>query len=106
MTSADGPRCFYKCACILTVLALQTEVSSPRAGDHLNPASPEFLAAVRVAFVDDEAANCRMGLRMLSKLGVPRENITVLNSGAWSLCVPTVVPGRGRSYPAVLRLRA
>jgi hypothetical protein len=31
---------------------------------------------MRVVFVDDEAANCRLGLRMLLKLGLLRENIS------------------------------
>ncbi len=39
------------------------------------------LAALRVVFVDDEPANCRLGLRMLVKLGVARDNITVLVNG-------------------------
>ena len=41
------------------------------------------MSSRRVVFVDDEPANCRLGLRMLSKLGIPRENITVLANGAW-----------------------
>lgn len=40
------------------------------------------MSTIRVVFVDDEAANCRLGLRMLLKLGVLRENITFLTNGA------------------------
>jgi hypothetical protein len=39
---------------------------------------------MRVVFVDDEAANCRLGLRMLLKLGIQRDNVTLLTNGAFS----------------------
>lgn len=51
------------------------------------------LTTMRIAFVDDEKANCRLGMRMLGILGVPRDHVTVLVDGtsrgspvlAWSL---------------------
>ena len=39
------------------------------------------VASLRVVFVDDETANCRLGLRMLTRLGVQAANITVLRDG-------------------------
>ena len=39
------------------------------------------LADLRVVFVDDEGANCRLGLRLLAKLGIPAANVTVLHDG-------------------------
>ena len=36
---------------------------------------------MRVVFVDDEAANCRLGVRMLGRIGVPDANVTVLRDG-------------------------
>ena len=58
-----------------------------RGGGNDTPAPAQDLvvdvSSRRVVFVDDEPANCRLGLRMLSKLGIPRENITVLANGAW-----------------------
>ena len=38
-------------------------------------------SATRVVFVEDEPANCRLGLRLLAKLGVPAANVTVLADG-------------------------
>ena len=38
-------------------------------------------ATLKIAFVDDELSNCRLGLRMLARLGVPASNITVLSDG-------------------------
>jgi CheY-like chemotaxis protein len=49
------------------------------------------MSTIRVVFVDDEAANCRLGLRMLLKLGVLRENITFLTNGAWLCAQPVSV---------------
>ena len=40
------------------------------------------MTSMRVVFVDDEAANCRLGLRMLPRLGLQRDNITFLTNGA------------------------
>jgi hypothetical protein len=61
--------------------------SQTRGGGNDTPAPEQDLvvdvSSRRVVFVDDEPANCRLGLRMLSKLGIPRENITVLANGAW-----------------------
>ena len=34
-----------------------------------------------MVFVDDEGANCRLGLRLLAKLGIPAANVTVLHDG-------------------------
>ncbi len=45
--------------------------------------SPTNYATKRVVFVDDEAANGRLGVRYLLKLGVVRDNITLLTDG-WS----------------------
>lgn len=36
---------------------------------------------LRVAFVDDEASNRRIGLRTLQQLGVAKENVVLLNDG-------------------------
>jgi hypothetical protein len=62
-------------------------LSQTRGGGNDTPAPEQDLvvdvSSRRVVFVDDEPANCRLGLRMLSKLGIPRENITVLVNGAW-----------------------
>ena len=38
--------------------------------------------SMRIAFVEDELANQRLGLRMLAKLGVKPEHVTVLADGA------------------------
>ena len=47
---------------------------------------------VRVAFVDDEGANVRLGSRMLQRLGVPSANVTVLRSGTQpALCRPLIL---------------
>jgi hypothetical protein len=48
------------------------------------------VAGLRVAFVDDEEANCRLGIRMLGRLGISRANVVVLRDGA-SDCVLYVV---------------
>ena len=40
-----------------------------------------WLGQVKIVFVDDEAANRRLGQRMLAKLGVPPSNVTVLSDG-------------------------
>ena len=45
------------------------------------PSPPKALSTFRVCFVDDESANCRLGLRMLARLGVPSQNIIVLADG-------------------------
>lgn len=37
----------------------------------------------RVVFVDDEPANCRLGLRMLAKLGIGKAQVTTLANGRW-----------------------
>jgi hypothetical protein len=42
------------------------------------------LTSLRVVFVDDEAANCRLGLRMLTKAGVTKDNIVFLSNGLCS----------------------
>jgi CheY-like chemotaxis protein len=42
------------------------------------------LATVRIAFVDDEAANRRIGDRLCRRLGIPPENIVMLTDGAVS----------------------
>ncbi len=39
------------------------------------------IATVRVAFVDDEVANRRLGLRFLARLGVSSANVTMLRDG-------------------------
>ncbi len=39
------------------------------------------LSSLRVVFVDDEGANCRLGLRLLQRLGVARENVVFLANG-------------------------
>ena len=44
------------------------------------------LSSLRVALVDDEAANCRLGLRLLAKLGIPNDNVHVLVDGASAAC--------------------
>ena len=55
-------------------------VAAPRATAHAAGQDSD-LSTKRVVFVDDEPANCRLGLRMLAKLGVKRENITTLSNG-------------------------
>ncbi len=44
------------------------------------------VAGLRVAFVDDEEANCRLGIRMLGRLGIPRANVVILRDGASCVC--------------------
>ena len=39
------------------------------------------LSTLRIAFVDDEAANSRLGLRLLLKLGIPASNVTMMKDG-------------------------
>ena len=48
------------------------------------------ISQFRVVFVDDEAANCRLGVRLLGRLGIPAENVTVLTDGTSA----AVVSGR------------
>ena len=50
--------------------------------------TPTKYASKRVVFVDDEAANGRLGLRYLLKLGVARDNITLLTNGG---CKPLLL---------------
>ena len=46
------------------------------------PATPSrSLSTLRIAFVDDETANCRLGARMLQRLGIPGSSITFLRDG-------------------------
>jgi hypothetical protein len=63
------------------VWAVQTRGGGPEALVHDQDRTVLDVSSRRVVFVDDEPANCRLGLRMLSKLGIPRENITVLANG-------------------------
>ena len=44
----------------------------------------------RIAFVDDETANCRLGVRMLGRLGIPAKNIVILSDGTLAAAVNTV----------------
>ena len=39
------------------------------------------LSTLRIAFVEDEPANCRLGMRLLFKLGIPASNVTVMKDG-------------------------
>ena len=55
------------------------DTPAPSPGPSPSAASP--LAAITVAFVDDEQANCRLGVRMLARLGVPASHVTVLKDG-------------------------
>jgi hypothetical protein len=48
------------------------------------------VAGLRVAFVDDEEANCRLGIRMLGRLGIPRANVVVLRDGASCMWLHTL----------------
>jgi hypothetical protein len=56
--------------------------AGPVADPSLAGSQAQIMARVRVAFVDDEQANCRLGLRMLARLGVPAANVVVLRDGA------------------------
>ncbi len=51
----------------------------PTSGPTSNP-----LAALRVVFVDDETANCKMLMRMLTRMGVLAANVTQLHDGKGS----------------------
>ncbi len=42
-----------------------------------------IFADLRIAFVDDELPNCRLGRRMLTKLGIAPENIIFLHDGSY-----------------------
>ena len=98
----------------LTHVCCVVPVLQTRGGGNDTPAPEQDLvvdvSSRRVVFVDDEPANCRLGLRMLSKLGIPRENITVLVNGAWcraplvlgvSLCCSMYVVFDSRGCDAV-----
>jgi hypothetical protein len=50
--------------------------------------APGIPPGIHIVFVDDEPANCRLGLRMLQRLGVPRDAVTVLDSGAFPSQLP------------------
>ena len=39
------------------------------------------IPSLKIAFVDDETANCRLGVRMLTRLGVATQNIIVISDG-------------------------
>lgn len=43
-------------------------------------------SSYRVAFIDDESPNCRIGKRYLTQLGVLSSNITIVNDGALFMC--------------------
>jgi hypothetical protein len=43
----------------------------------------ERVKLLRIAFVDDEKPNCRLGLRLLARIGIPATSVTVLTDGAW-----------------------
>ena len=68
-----------------------TTLPTRRSSEALRLPSRTDMSTIRVVFVDDEAANCRLGLRMLLKLGVLRENITFLTNGAWLCAQPVSV---------------
>ena len=48
---------------------------------HTPKSGPVPFSQLRIAFVDDEKPNCRLGVRMLGRLGVPTANIIVLTDG-------------------------
>ena len=49
--------------------------------------------SLKVAFVDDETANCRLGLRMLARLGVDTvHNVTVIADGEVAFLPRRVFP--------------
>ena len=77
----------------------------PRARYHLSSSEQASrLASLRVVFVDDEAANCRLGLRMLTRTGVDKDNIVFLSNGPCSdLHLPCVLEdvGAGSAQRAV-----
>ena len=57
-------------------------VDSAPANEAVPPSSKRTpMSELQVAFVDDEPANCRLGLRLLTKLGVLPQNVTVLTDG-------------------------
>lgn len=66
----------------------KTPSTSPAPQDPTPPSLPpppptlvSPFASLSVLFVDDESANCRIGMRTLKNLGVPPDRITVLNDG-------------------------
>ena len=65
--------------------AAASDGGSGLAGDLDNGRPPVVsgkpLSDLRIAFVDDEPANCRLGLRLLTKLGVAAHNVTVMTDG-------------------------
>ena len=50
------------------------------------------MSEFRVAFVDDEPANTRLGLRFLTKLGISSDNVIVLKDGTSSYEVDNSTP--------------
>lgn len=73
----------------------------PRVRYHLSSSEQApRLASLRVVFVDDEAANCRLGLRMLTRAGVDKDNIVFLSNGP---CSSLHLPSAG-SAPGVLQV--
>jgi hypothetical protein len=46
------------------------------------PQAAASVAHMRVALVDDEEANRRLGLRMLARLGIPATHVVALQDGA------------------------
>ncbi len=55
--------------------------SSSNGSDDTTATASSTFATLRVAFVEDEIPNCRLGLRLLTRLGLKSENITLLHDG-------------------------
>ena len=86
--SADGGAAVIGCSGSGSGYEGGSDGSSGAASDALLPAAGRStlsaevqLAALRVVFVDDEPANVRLGVRLLTSLGVLRSNIIVLVDG-------------------------
>jgi hypothetical protein len=64
------------------VAPLIVEPAVPDTSSPLTDRREPRISPLRVAFVDDDVTNCRLGLRFLSMLGVRSENIFILRDGA------------------------
>ena len=65
--------------------ASSATVNSP--GNRPPPLPLKPVAEFRIAFVDDEPANTRLGQRFLTKLGIPAANVTIMKDGTAALAL-------------------
>ena len=54
----------------------------------------QAVSSLRVAVVDDEAANCRLAVRLMTKIGIPGDAVRVLTDGMGSVGVISTAYGR------------